>query len=51
MSVFALVIVVEALELTLNVVEARVVPAVVVVDEVVDEVVTVVGGMACRIAR
>ena len=51
MSVFALVIVVEALELTLNVVEARVVSAVVVVDEVVDGVVTVVGGMACRIAR
>ena len=44
MSVFALVTVVEAPELIVTVVEAG-------VDEVVDEVATVVGGMPCRMAR
>ena len=44
MSVFALVTVVEAPELILAVVEAG-------VDEVADEVATVVGRFSCRMAR
>ena len=44
MSVFALVTVVEAPELIVTVVEAG-------VDEVADEVATVVGRLACRMAR